>query len=164
MTGTRNVWLLLLCLVSAWPAVAEIRIGYVNLARVVEEAPQSKEALRKLDVEFSTRNQQALALQKKLGMAEDELRTGATTMKDGDRRQRELLALRHEVKRTLQELRDDYNQRRNAELANLQQLIQRMVADFARQENYDLILQEGVAYTNPAVDLTERILKRLGKP
>jgi outer membrane protein len=53
--------------------------------------------------------------------------------------------------------------RRNEELAALQKIVQKAIVEIARQEGYDLVLHEGVTHAGPKVDITDKILKKLGK-
>jgi len=159
----------LLALIGQIPAVAasaELKIGYVNTVKVIEEAPQGVEALKKLEAEFGPRDKELVKLQGRIRGLNDELQKSPATLKEPDRsaRERELLTLKRELKRATQEFREDYNQRRNEELAALQQIVRKAIVDLARQERYDLIVHEGVLFAGDSVDITEKILKRLGKP
>jgi len=149
---------------TAWSA--DLKIGYVNTVKVIEEAPQGIEALKKLEAEFGPRDKELVQLQGRIRGLNDELQKNPSTLKEPERsaRERELLTLKRELKRATQEFREDYNQRRNEELAALQQIVRKAIVDLARQEKYDLIMHEGVLYAGDAVDITEKILKRLGKP
>ncbi len=160
---------ILLVLVAQYPVMAwsaEFKIGYVNTVKVIEEAPQGIEALKKLEAEFGPRDKELVQLQGRIRVLNDELQKSPSTLKERERssRERELLTLKRELKRATQEFREDYNQRRNEELAALQQIVRKAIVDLARQEKYDLIMHEGVLYAGDAVDITEKILKRLGKP
>lgn len=159
-------WLAVLALLWLAPAAAaELRIGYVNAVRVIEEAPQGVAALRKLEAEFGPRDKALVTLQSRI-RALEEAQLAAAASPESERRsaERELLALRRELKRATQELREDYNARRNEELAALQKIVRKAILDIARQEKYDLILHEGALYASEAVDITDKVLKRLGKP
>ena len=145
---------------------AEIKIGYVNSIKVIEEAPQGIAALKKLESEFGPRDKELVQLQNRVRSLTDELQKGATPLKESERgmRERELLTLKRELKRSTQEFREDYNQRRNEELAALQQLVRKTILEMARQEKYDLILSEGAVFAGESIDITDKVLKRLGKP
>jgi len=86
-------------------------------------------------------------------------------MKDADRRAKEyeISNLKRELRRSTQEFREDYNLRRNEELAALQKIVRKAIVEIARQENYDLIVHEGVIHASPKADITEKVLKKLGK-
>jgi outer membrane protein len=145
--------------------VAEVKIGYVNAVKVIEEAPQGVAALRKLETEFSPRDKELVALQNKIRTLDEEIQKNGPAMKEADRhaREREILVLKRELKRSTQEFREDYNQRRNEELAALQSVVRKAIIEIARQEKYDLILHEGVVYSGESVDITDKVLKKLGR-
>ncbi|HAP04538.1 MAG TPA: molecular chaperone Skp, partial [Methylophilaceae bacterium] len=89
----------------------------------------------------------------------------ALTMKDSDRdaKDKALSQLRVDVQRKERELREDINIRRNEELGGLQEQINKAVTSVAKAENFDLVLYNGVAYASEKIDITDKILKSLGK-
>ncbi len=150
------------------PAVAygaELKIGYVNAIKVMEQAPQGEATVKKLQAEFGPRDKQLLAMQENIKKLEEDLEKNALVMKETDRRdkERDLLVLKRDLRRASQEIREDYNMRRNEELAALQRMVKRVIVEIAKQENYDLILAEGTIYASGAVDITDKVLERLKK-
>jgi len=145
--------------------LADLKVGYVNAVRVIEEAPQGVAALKKLETEFSRRDKELVALQNKIRLLNEELQNNLLPQKAADRRarEREALTLKRELKRATTEFREDYNQRRNEELAVLQQIVRKAILDIAKQEKYDLVLHEGAVYASDSIDITEKVLKKLGK-
>jgi outer membrane protein len=154
-------------LLIAWGASAnaELKIGYVNTVKVIEEAPQGEAALKKLENEFSPRDRKIVEMQNKVKDLEHDMEKNALVMKEPDRRAKEyeIATLKRDLRRATQEFREDYNLRRNEELASLQKIVQKAIVEIARQENFDLILHEGVIHAGAKVDITDKILKRLGK-
>jgi outer membrane protein len=149
---------------TGWAQAAEFKIGYVNAVKVIEEAPQGESALKKLEAEFAPRDKQIIAMQNKLKQLEQDLEKNALVLKEADHRSKEfeIVTLKRDLRRATQEFREDYNLRRNEELAALQKIVQKTIAEIAKQENYDIILESAV-YAGPKVDITEKILKKLGK-
>src|SRR4030066_22207 len=145
--------------------MAELKVGYVNAVRVIEEAPQGVAALKKLETEFSRRDKELVALQNRIRLLNEELQNNVPAQKAADRRAREREAPTppRELKRATAEFREDYNQRRNEELAGLQQVVRKAILDIAKQEKYDLVLHEGAVYASDRIDSTEKGLKKLGK-
>jgi outer membrane protein len=135
------------------------------LVRVIEEAPQGVAALKKLENEFGKRDKELVALQSRIRQLDEELQKNVPAQKETDRRarEREALTLKRELKRATAEFREDYNQRRNEELAVLQQVVRKAILDIAKQEKYDLVLHEGTVYASESIDITEKVLKKLGK-
>lgn len=146
-------------------SAADLKIGYVNAVKVIEQAPQGEIALKKLETEFSPRDKELVAQQNKIKQLESDIDKNSLLMKDVERRskERDVLSLKRDLKRATQEFREDYNQRRNEELASLQKVVYRAIVDVAKQENYDLVLHEGTIYASDKVDITDKVLKRLGK-
>jgi outer membrane protein len=155
----------LLLVVPATQVSADLKVGYVNAVRVIEEAPQGVAALKKLETEFGQRDKELVALQNRIRQLDEELQKNAPAQKEADRRarEREALTLKRELKRATAEFREDYNQRRNEELAVLQQVVRKAILDIAKQEKYDLVLHEGAVYASDSIDITEKVLKKLGK-
>ena len=143
---------------------AELKIGYVNAVKVIEEAPQGESALKKLEAEFAPRDKQIVEMQNRLKQMEQDLEKNALVLKENEHRSKEfeVVTLKRDLRRATQEFREDYNLRRNEELAALQKIVQKTIAEIAKQENYDLILESAV-YAGPKVDVTDKILKKLGK-
>ena len=147
------------------PAVAaELKIGYVNAVKVIEQAPQGEAALKKLEAEFAPRDKKIVEMQERLKQLEQDLEKNALVLKDTEQRSREfeIVSLKRDLRRATQEFREDYNLRRNEELAALQKIVQKTIAEIAKLENYDLVLESAV-YVGPRADITDKILKRLGK-
>jgi len=160
--------LMLFGLMALLPGVgvaAEIKVGYVNAVKVIEEAPQGEAALKKLEAEFAPRDRELVATQTRIKRLQEDLEKNALVLKDADRRgkEREILSLKRELKRATQEFREDYNLRRNEELASLQKLVYKAIVEIARQEKFDLILHEGTVYASERIDITEKVLRKLGK-
>ena len=152
--------------VITMPAVAaELKIGYVNAAKVIEEAPQGEAALKKLEAEFGPRDKRLVEMQNRIKQLEEDLAKNALVIKETERRnkEQEILGLKRDLRRSTQEFREDYNLRRNQELAALQKIVQKAIVDIAKEEKYDLILHEGTIFASSRVDITEKVLSRLGK-
>ncbi|HYM47956.1 MAG TPA: OmpH family outer membrane protein, partial [Burkholderiaceae bacterium] len=133
--------------------------------KVIEEAPQGEAALKKLEAEFGPRDRKIVETQNRVKELEQDLEKNAVVMREADRRSKEYEAatLKRDLRRATQEFREDYNLRRNEELASLQKLVQKAIVEIAKQEGYDLVLHEGVIHASPKTDITDKILKKLGK-
>ncbi len=151
----------LLFLHPSW--AEEIKIGFVNVARVLQQAPQAEQAKKRLEREFAPRDKRLVAMQKELKKLEEKLARDAAVMSDSERRklERDILAKQRELKRAREEFREDFNLRRNEELGKLQRQVFEAVKSLAKEESYDLLLTDGVVYASDRVDVTDKVLKRL---
>lgn len=170
MTTRAHLWLipgaLAIAISVMGTAVAvNLKIGYVNAVKVIEEAPQGEAALKKLEAEFGPRDKKLVEMQNRIKLIEQEVEKNALVLKEADRRSKEheIVILKRDLRRATQEFREDYNLRRNEELAALQKIVQKAIIEIARQDNYDLVLHEGVLHASQKTDITEKILRKLGK-
>ena len=154
---------MLLCAVAA-PA-QELKVGVVNLDRVLRDAAPAKAAQAKLDAEFNRRAKELNESELKLKTASDKFERDAPTLGESERirRQRELVDQDRELQRKRREFQEDLNQRKNEELANVLERANKVVKQIFDQEKFDLILQEAV-FASSRVDITEKVIKALNGP
>ncbi len=144
---------------------AELKVGFVQVDKILQEAPQTIESNKKLEKEFSLRTDKLKADVKALKEREASFSKDVLTMKDSERgtKEKSLSQLRVDVQRIERELREDINIRRNEELGGLQEQINKAVTSVSKAEGYDLVVYNGVAYASEKIDITDKILKSLGK-
>ncbi len=153
------------------PAWAELKIGVVDYARLLSESPQAKQMTAALRAEFAPRQRELQNQQQQFKQREDKYSRDGATMSD-DQRSREEQSLgdsQRDLQRKQSELQDDFNARRNEDLSRLQKILVDEVQKYARAQNFDLVLAEGVIYSTSTIDITPAILTRLqegggGKP
>lgn len=144
---------------------AELKVGYVQVDKILQEAPQTAESGKKLEKEFGPRTQELDRMQKQIKDIETSLDKDSLTMSETDRRnkERDISNLKIEFQRKQRELREDVNLRKNEELGSLQDRINKAVTSVSEAEGYDLVIYGGVAYASKKVDITDKVLKSLGK-
>jgi outer membrane protein len=150
---------------AASVSAADLKIGYVQVDKILQEAPQTAESGKKLEKEFSPRTQELERMQKQIRDQESALEKNSLTMSETERRnkERDISNLKIEFQRKQRELREDVNLRKNEELGSLQDRINKAVTSVAEAEGYDLVVYSGVAYASKKVDITDKVLKSLGK-
>ncbi len=138
------------------------KIGYVNLDRILRDAAPAQRAQKKLEAEFSKREQDLAKAADSLKHMQEALEKNAMTMSESDRRNRdrEFQEATRDFQRKQREIREDFNQRRNEELAGILERANRAVRQIAEAEKYDLIFQEAV-YANPRIDITDKVIRAL---
>jgi outer membrane protein len=143
-------------------AQAQVKIGFVNTDKIFRESPQAKAAQTKLDAEFSKRQKELQDSAARLKVASEKYEKDGPTLAEAERtkRQKELVDQDRDLQRRDRELREDFNTRRNEELQAVLERANRVVKEVAQQEKYDIVFQEAV-YVNPAIDITDKVLKVL---
>lgn len=155
--------LLVVAALGAAPAWAEVKIGYVDYSRLMEDSPQAKTALEAIRTEFAPRQRELATQQTTLKTKQDKLEKDGATMSSEQRSQAEkdLRDGARDFSRKQQEVQDDFNARRNEVTSRLQRELIEEVRTYAKANNYDLIIADGVIYSTAAVDITPTILGAL---
>jgi outer membrane protein len=154
---------LLAALLCAGSALAgDFKVGVVDTERVLRESVPAIKAEKKIEKEFSGRDQE---IKKNMKQAKDlqlMLDKDAASLSEVDRRskERELNALNVNLQRMQREFREDLSLRKNEELAMVLERANKAIQAIAESDKYDLILQEAV-YRNPKIDITDKVIKNL---
>ncbi len=153
----------LLVALAATPAMAELKLAFINTQRVMSESPQAKKASKKIEDEFVRRDQELQQMTKSLKALQESQEKNALTMSEGDRRtkERELSELNRDLQRKQREFREDLNLRKNEEMAAILERANKVIKQIAEAEKFDLIVQEAV-YFSPRIDITDKVIKALG--
>lgn len=141
----------------------DLKIGFVDTARILKEAPQADVARKKLEDEFAPRDKKIVGMQTRLKKLNDKQGRDAAVMSEATRKKldREIISLKRDIKRAREEFTEDFNLRRNEELSKLQKLIYKTTVKLAEDKKYDIILSDNVLYTSKRADITEIVLRQL---
>jgi outer membrane protein len=150
------------------PVLAEMeifKIGYVVVEKILKEAPQTAASNKKLEKEFKSRTDGLQKKVKALQKLEKDFNKNSVTMSTAERQktQKKIQNSKIEIQRIERELREDIDIRRREEIGKLQQKINEAIEEMAKTDKYDLILYQGVAYASKEIDITDKLIKVLGK-
>ncbi len=144
-------------------SAADLKIGVVNAALVLDKSPQKAKALARLEKEFSTRSKSLEKKVKNLRARQAKLTKDGAILSADERKtkERSLLSEQRELKRLGDEYSEDLSIRRNEELRKLEKEIAQTIVDLAKKESYDLVIYQGVIFASDAVNMTDRVLEIL---
>lgn len=163
---TKKFATLLVALMALLPATqvaaSEVRIGYVNTQRIFRDAPVAQKAAKKIDAEFSKRDQDLQGMAKRLQALQESLEKNGVTMSETERKnkERDLNDLSRDFQRKQREFREDLNLRQNEENAAIIERANKAIKQIAEAEKYDLIVQD-VVWVSPKLDITDKVIKAL---
>jgi outer membrane protein len=161
-----KVWLVAAVAVASFVSGAVnaqggLKIGVINVARLVEQSPQLGAVQKKLEEEFGPRQREITAMQQKLRTQQETFQRDAPVMGEAERLnlERQIRDGQREYQRTENEYLEDLNLRRNEELGNLQRDVLMTAQRYAREQKFDLLLaDQSVIFAGTAVDVTEAVL------
>lgn len=138
-------------------------IGYLDVIRVAEESPQYQAARQALQAELEQREKDLRRLSNQLKDKETRLQRNAAVMSDVESKklEREIVALRRKLQNSRDEFRDELSLRQNEERTKLLRQVAEVVKTIGKEEKFDLILTDGVAYASKTVDISDKVLTRL---
>ena len=150
-------------LLTANVSYAELKIGVVNIPAVLEKAPQAEKAKKRLEQEFKPRDNQLVSQQKEIQGLQEKLKKDGPVMGESQRNklETELQNKIRDAKRSQQEFSEDFNAKRNEELGKLQRRIVEAIKAIAKDQEFDLILTDGVIYSSPQMDVTSQLQQKL---
>lgn len=139
------------------------RIGYVDMKRLIDSAPQVLESRRRLETEFAPRNKALEAEVARLAELEArERKDGAILPRTAaDSLKREIEALRRSIDRTRKRLAEEFKARGDEEFNRQWPRIEAAVIAHAREQQLDLVVQAPVMYASARIDITDAVLARL---
>jgi outer membrane protein len=161
-TATLSLAVLVASIVPFGAALAETKVGVVNIQRLLQESPQAQAASQALENEFAGRRRELESQQKDLKAREDKLQKDGAVMAANERASSEK-ALRdgqRELARKQNEFMEDLNVRRNEALGQLQRSVLQEVQTYAKSAGLDVVVGDAL-YASPSVDITTQVLTAL---
>ena len=167
ITRRPSAWIATWCVAVLVSGAAQaqgdgMRIGVVNVARLLEQAPQAQAAMSALQEEFAPRQRDIVAIQRSLQEKQQTYDRDGQVMGETERLnlERDIRDDQRDLEREQNDYLEDLNIRRNEELGKLQRSLLQQVQIFARDAGYDLVVAD-VLYYSTAIDITDDVLRGL---
>lgn len=146
-------------------AFAETSIGFVDIPYLIEQAPQALDAELRLEAEFAPRQLNLREQREELEASRAKLEEQSLDMSESERGllERQVRGLERRLKRDEMDFREELNIQKNAEFKKVRVIVLDAIAKFGKENNYDLIVSDGVLYAAKTIDVTEKILEYLVK-
>ena len=148
------------------PAEAQtnLKIGVINVPRLLEGAPQSKVVNDKLQAEFGERQSTILKMRQALQSQQERYQKDSPVMGEEERTalERQIRDGQRDLERTQNEYLEDLNVRRNEEVGKLQRDVLQLVQAYASAQKFDLVVGDAIYFSN-AIDITADVLAELQK-
>ncbi len=158
-----QAFLALLMMSTAFSASAELKIGYLNAAALLQNSPQARAVQERLRKEFEPRSKELSAQAEKLQEEAEEFQKNGLLLSEDQRKkkERDLLSRQRNFKNDKEAFEEDYRLRQKEELGGLQEKVMSAVDGFGKANGFDLILTDGVVFASSGMDVTEQVLDAL---
>jgi len=144
-------------------AADEYKIGVLHVERIMRQSAPAKAAHDRLEQEFKARDADIAKKEQEVREATAQLEKVSATLPVDERatRERALETRTREVQRLREQFAEDLRTRQFQELDKLKERLDRVLTNYAKERDYDLILQDAL-FVGRTVDITDDIIKALG--
>lgn len=162
-----KLWFFVVALTCAvLPAISlgsEVAVAVVNVLRLQTEAPQVAQVREKIKAEFLVREAKTLAQQEQINRLEQKLLRDRVEMSDAESKslQRDIRSRTLRVENAKEELESDRRLRLSEEMDHLRRILSEVIAEVAKKEKLDIVLESGVTWASERANITDKVLARM---
>ena len=169
MRGSKTLAAILLSLpvlaTAAGAAAQQMKIGYVDLQRALNEADAGKRAKERFKTQVDKLQADLKKQKDQLDSLKDQLEKKASVMKEDDARdmQKDYEKKLRDFERNYKDSQGELQQKDNELTVELLKELQGVIEQFGKEGGYSIILEQSsssVLYGSPELDLTEQIIAR----
>ena len=144
-------------------SAADLKIGVVSVERILTEAPQVDAVNTTMLERFGPQRDDLQNLEKEITKMQENYKRNELVMTEDklEELKKEIIGKIQLLKQREAVLTQEVTTVRNQELAVLQQQVRGIIDDIAKKGKYSLVLSEGVAYTDPKLDITDKVLDQM---
>lgn len=156
-----SLMLLSLCGIASEALANDIKIGVVDLQKIVQTSPQMQAIQKKLEKEFRPRRDALVAEEKTLREKMDEFKRDQVVMNVNNKKdkERELVALQQKFERAGQQYQQELSTAHNEAMEDFYSKVRVSIANVAKKEKYDLVLQKDAApFAAEKLDVTKLVI------
>lgn len=141
----------------------EVKVRVVNVAKLLDQAPQAKDASATLEREFAPQQRELNKLNDEIDKLAKDYEKNKAVMSESQRdvKERDIVMKKRDLQRRRNDVQELLNIRRNEELSKLQDLVNIAIKAVGERDGYDLVLYDGIAYTRDSIDITPTVLNYL---
>ena len=147
-------------------AVADMKIGVVDVREILENSPKAVAISEKLKNEFQSREDKIRSLSQELQNNADKFERNRAVMSEDEKKksERDLMSGQRELARLQNEYREDSQLRQREEMQQFVELVKNATATIAKKNKYDLVLHSEIApYAADNIDITKKVLEQINK-
>ena len=159
----RAIVLFLLALLVTSINAQSIKIGYIDVEKVINSLPQYQYDNESLIQQFEPKKQQLLDLFKHIELLKKNLNNVDRPI-NNENYQKELdniIELEASFQKETELWQQQLNQKKYESLQKIETMINLAIEEFAISENYDLILYQNAAFASDQVNITNQIISKI---
>ena len=140
-----------------------MNVVVVDVVRLQTESPQVTEVREKIKVEFAAREAKVMAQQDQIDLLEQKLVRDQANMSGAEAKslQRDIRSRTLRLENAKEELESDRRLRLSEEMDRLRRMLSEVIAEVAKADDLDIVLESGVTWASERVNITDKVLARM---
>lgn len=144
-------------------AQAEIKIGVVDLFKVLNESEEGKKSINELQSMVDSRQKSLEEKQKKIQALKEEYDKKKSVLNEEARKSKEeeIERLSRDLQRTAADYQVELQKKQNEITQSMIKDIRIVINEFAQKEGYNIVLERAeqfIIYITPNIDITDKII------
>jgi outer membrane protein len=142
---------------------ADVAVAVVDVARLQREVPQINRLRERIEVDFAAREQRLAEQQGQIERLEAMLVDEGRTISENEAKslQRDIRSRKLRLENAREELESDRRLRLNEEMDRLRRVLAEVIAEVAKADNLDIVLESGVTWASARANITDKVLARM---
>lgn len=158
-----GVFILVFTLYFASASSAELKVGVVDLYRILNESEEGKKAINELQNMLEQRQKTLDEKQKKIQSLKEEYEKKKAVLSEDARKSKEeeIDRLSRDLQRTAADYQVELQKKQSEITQSMLKEIRQLINDFAQKQGYSLIIEKAeqlILFTTPDVDITDKII------
>jgi outer membrane protein len=156
---------LFFCLLSFSTNAENIKIGFIDTNQVVTSLSQYKASIDEISSEFEPKKQELLDLYNHIELVRTKINEilKSDSNKSIEDELAKLSNLEQSFRKETEFWQNTMNNKKIDLLKEIEILVNQTINEYAKRENYDLILYENIAFVSDKVDISEEIIAEIEK-
>lgn len=147
-------------------ALADTKVGVVNVREVLQKAPQMSAASAELQKQFKPREAKIAAAQKELQAKVEKLNREASVMSESDRAklQDKIISEKAALAGMIASFQQDLSNAQNKSMQNVMGQVNAVITKIGNEGKYTyIVVRDATAYFDKSLDITPQVIQALGK-
>tara|TARA_B100001057_G_scaffold168869_2_gene169616 strand:+ start:21359 stop:21868 length:510 start_codon:yes stop_codon:yes gene_type:complete len=163
----KNLTVIIFCLSIFAPQVtyAEVKVGIVNLSRLLNEVPMYKDARQKIQKKFDPRARNLKTLEKEWNKLNDKYLKNESVMSDKEKKGLidKIKGVENKLRSGQEKLQVDLEKTQREEFSKIEKVVNETITTYAEKNDFDIILraESTTLYAKKYINITQEIISKL---
>ena len=144
---------------------AEVKMGIVNLSRLLNEVPMYKDAREKIQKKFDPRARNLKTLEKEWNTLNDKYLKNESVMSDKEKKGliTKIQSVEEKLRSGQEKLQIDLDKTQREEYSKIEKVVNEAISEYAEKNDFDIIFraESTTLYAKKYINITQDIISKL---